>query len=83
VTDERHEKQGSWFPSHDLNGRFAYEAGAAATEATFGRDIGIKMMSDSKYFEGERKVFPVHAMKAYRGCGVIAPPILNLGAIWR
>jgi hypothetical protein len=30
-----------------LNGRSGYEAGAAVTQATFGRDIGIKMMSAS------------------------------------
>jgi len=34
-------------------------------------------MSDSRYFEGEHKVFPVHAMKAYRENRVMAPPILN------
>ena len=29
------------------------------------------------------KCFPVHAMKAYRGSGGIAPLILNLGTGWR
>jgi hypothetical protein len=28
--------------------------------------------------KGKGKVFPVHAVKAYRGSGGIAPPILNL-----
>jgi len=37
----------------------------------------MKMMSDSRYFEGEYKVFPVHAMKVYRENRGMAPPTLN------
>jgi hypothetical protein len=31
----------------------------------------------------KRKVVPVYAVKAYRGSGGVAPPILNLGTRWR
>jgi hypothetical protein len=43
------------------------------------------MMTDSRYFDGEHKVFPVHAMKAYRENRGMASPILNLvldGGAW-
>jgi hypothetical protein len=33
--------------------------------------------------EGEGKVFPVHAMKAFMGSTGIAPLILNLDTVWR
>ena len=46
-------------------------------------DTGIKMMSDSRYFEGEHEVIPVHAMKTYREKRGMAPPIINLGTKWR
>jgi len=46
-------------------------------------DTVIKMMSDSRYFEGEHEVIPVHAVKTCRERRGMAPSILSLGTKWR
>jgi hypothetical protein len=69
--------------SQDFNPKSGYEAGAASTHTALGGAIGMKMMSDSKYFEAEHEVLPAHAMQAYGGSRRIPPPIPNLSTGWR
>jgi hypothetical protein len=41
------------------------------------------LVHTSIYTFRDKKIFPVHAMKAYRGSRCVAPSILNLGARWK